>query len=143
MKYYSANPWYDRISNPNINNQPNNNCYKGIDEEGNEVMNKAAQTFEVSDIEGSTINGNINNNQVQVIVNLVFDNIILFGGIPLLGDLENSVPAIASDDGKFKLDIKEGSLIINGKELILEKQVLEDGKKVLVFKTESQDLGTE
>lgn len=143
MKYYSTNPWYERISNPNKNNQSNNNCYKEIDEEGNEVMNKAAQIFEISDIEGSTINGNITNNQVQVIVNLVFDNIILFGGIPLLGDVGNSVPAIASEDGKFKLDIKEGSLIINGKELKLEKQVLEDGKKVLVFKTESQELETE
>ena len=121
MKYYSVNPWYERITNSNIDYQQNRHCWNESDEEGNEVKNKAEQTFEISDIEGSTINGNITNNQVQVIVNLVFDNIILFGGIPLLGDLENSVPSIASEDGSFKLDIKEGSLTINGKELKLEK----------------------
>lgn len=143
MKYYSTNPWYERISNPNIVNPPKNNCWNGSDEGENEVKNKVDQSFEISDIEGSTINGNITNNQVQVIVNLVFDNIILFGGIPLSGDLEDSVPAIATDDGKFKLDIKEGSLSINGKELKLEKQVLENGKKVLVFKTESQEVEKE
>lgn len=143
MKYYSVNPWYERITNSNIDYQQNRHCWNESDEEGNEVKNKAEQTFEISDIEGSTINGNITNNQVQVIVNLVFDNIILFGGIPLLGDLENSVPSIASEDGSFKLDIKEGSLTINGKELKLEKQVLENVKKILVFKTESQEVERE
>ncbi len=143
MKYYSASPWYERISNPNKNSKTTNNCCNESEEEGNEVKNKAEQSFEISDIEGSSINGNITNNQVQVIVNLVFDNIILFGGIPLLGDLENSVPSIASEDGSFKLDIKEGSLTINGKELKLEKQVLENVKKILVFKTESQEVERE
>jgi len=79
MYYYSPNPWYSRISNSNIDSSLENRCFNETEEEENETNNKAQQSFKISDIEGSSINGAITNNQVQVIINLAFDEIILEG----------------------------------------------------------------
>lgn len=141
MYYYSANPWYSRISNSNLNSLPINQYCN--DSEENEVSNRVEQSFEISDIEGSSLNGPITNTQIQVVINLAFDDIIiLLGGIGSLEDLQNSIPGIETEDGKFKLNVKEGNLVLNGKEMKLEKKVLENDKTVLVFKTETQDLQT-
>lgn len=140
MYYYSPNPWYSRISNSNIDPSLENRYFNETEEEENETNNYAEQTFEISDIEGSSINGAITNNQVQVIINLAFDEIILFGGIPSLEGLQNSIPGIETEDGKFKFNIKEGTLILNGKKMELDKKVLDNGKKVFIFKTETQNV---
>lgn len=142
MYYYSPNPWYSRISNSNIDPSLGNRCFNETEEEENETNNCAEQTFEISDIEGSSINGAITNNQVQVIINLAFDEIILLGGIPALEGLQNSIPGIETDDGKFKFNIKEGSLVLNGKKMQLDKKILDNGKKVFIFKTETQNIET-
>lgn len=142
MYYFSENPWYSRISNSGINPSMENPCFHEIEEEENETINKAEQSFEISDIKGSSINGAITNNQVQVIINLAFDEIILFGGIGAMEDLQNSIPGIETDDGKFKFNVKEGSLVLNGKKMELDKKILENGKKVFIFKTETQNIET-
>lgn len=117
-----------------------------FENEANVAVVDAEQCFDFSPIEGSTITGAVTNTQTQIVVNLAFDefelDLPLISGVEL--DLNLGTTSLKKSEGNnLNVKIDKSGAFINGKELIIDKKDVGNGKKVITFKYDNQELNSE